>query len=113
MKRRLRFWLAFPLVLAFGCASFGKFTPEAKTVLDGIWDAAKLLCLIANAEKTGASVDDIKDQCCRTQEEISPWFEAAKAGARAGAVKAGMSEPLTPENAVGELKSDPVLEQRK
>jgi len=110
---RLRAFLALlALSMACGCASFGRFTPEAKSVLTTIWDAAKVLCLIAHAEQAGSTVDAVADKCCQTQQEIAPWFEAAKAGARAGAVKAGMSEPLTPANAEP-LKSVPELEERK
>jgi len=110
---RLRAFCALlALSMACGCSSLGRFTPEAKTVLTTGWEAAKLLCLLANAEKAGTTVDDVADKCCRTREEIAPWFEAAKAGARAGAVRAGMSEPLTPANAEP-LKPVPELEQRK
>lgn len=106
-----RLALILPLIFLVSCASFGRSTPDAKSVLDGILDAAKLLCLVANAEKAGSTVDDVADKCCKTREEIAPWFEAAKAGARAGAVRAGMSEPLTPANSMP-LK-DPELEERK
>jgi hypothetical protein len=111
---RLRAFVALlALSMVCGCASFGKWTPDAKSFVDGIWDAAKMLCLLANAEKAGTTVEDVADKCCRTQQEIAPWFDAAKAGARAGAVKAGMVEPLTPGSAEPELKAVPELEQRK
>jgi hypothetical protein len=120
-----RLALVLPLIFLVACASFGHWTPETKSVVDGLWDAAKMLCLLANAEKAGTTVDDVAEKCCKTREEIAPWFEAAKAGARAGAVKAGMSEPLTPANAEPQsvrerqeenrraIRAVPELEQRK
>lgn len=88
--------VALVLLFVVGCSIF---TPKvARTALE---EAARLLCVDAEADHTGVSAEDIRDAACQTREAWLPFLEAAIAAKRAGAVKAGMAPgPLTPENAV-------------
>jgi hypothetical protein len=99
------------LALAMAMSGCSLFTP--KNVLSVLDEAARLLCIQATAEKAGVSAEQVRDTACKTEADWRPFLEAARAGARAGAVKAGMSEPLTPANAEPSLKPVQELEQRK
>ena len=101
--------MVWALPLAFcGCGLLS--SKGALSVLD---EAARLLCVQATAEKTGASAEDVRDAVCQTEQEWRPFLGAARAAQRAGAIRAGLVPgPLTPENAEPQLK-DPALESRK
>jgi hypothetical protein len=87
-----------------GCSSFLHFNDGAKTVIRTLEDAAKLLCLAANAEKAGVTVDELASDACQKEEEWRPFVDHVIAAERAGAVQVGLRrEPLTPENATPDL----------